>query len=187
MHRTSFFTEDSPNFSQYLHFYEVCFVRLPIDVFFWYYLVSLGDVKLLLTLFKRRITMKISQGIEHFFNYQRLNVKKKYVQELRIHHRQFSEPFRRHRAIFPRIRRHPGIYDRGVRWNETVHQKITIHPPGGIFQLHQEFGRFRLSKSLWQSGAAKAFQGREVHPVQNPWKRCGRWNHLHVVGRDAHK
>ena len=26
--------------------------------------------------------MKISQGIEHFYNYQRLNVKKKYVAEL---------------------------------------------------------------------------------------------------------
>jgi hypothetical protein len=26
--------------------------------------------------------MKISEGIEHFYNYQRLNVKKKYVAEL---------------------------------------------------------------------------------------------------------
>jgi hypothetical protein len=36
----------------------------------------------LITLSKRRSIMKISQGIEHFFNYQRLNVKKKYIQEL---------------------------------------------------------------------------------------------------------
>jgi len=29
--------------------------------------------------------MKISEGIEHFYNYQQLNVKKKYVAELWIH------------------------------------------------------------------------------------------------------
>ena len=31
---------------------------------------------------QRRPIMKISEGIEHFYNYQRLNVKKKYVAEL---------------------------------------------------------------------------------------------------------
>ena len=31
---------------------------------------------------QRRFNMKISQGIKHFFNYQRMNVKKKYVAEL---------------------------------------------------------------------------------------------------------
>jgi hypothetical protein len=30
---------------------------------------------------QRRPIMKISEGIEHFYNYQRLNVKKKYVAE----------------------------------------------------------------------------------------------------------
>jgi hypothetical protein len=35
-----------------------------------------------LTLKQRRPTMKISEGIEHFYNYQQLNVKKKYVTEL---------------------------------------------------------------------------------------------------------
>jgi hypothetical protein len=71
--------------------------------------------------------MKVSQGIEQFFEYQRLNVKKN-----------------------------------------------TIHPPGGILQLHQELGRSWLSKPLRQSCATKTLQGRETGPIQDPGEGCGR-------------
>jgi hypothetical protein len=85
--------------------------------------------------------MKISEGIEHFYNYQWLNVKKKYFAELRIHPGQFPKPFRRHRAIVYHIRRYLGIYVRTIRWNQTKYKEITIHPLECLFQFHQKFGR----------------------------------------------
>ena len=70
--------------------------------------------------------MKISEGFEHFYNYQRLNMKKKYVAELWIHPGQFPKPFRRHRAIVHRIRRHLDIYVRTIRRNQTEHKEIKV-------------------------------------------------------------
>jgi hypothetical protein len=74
--------------------------------------------------------MKISEGIENFYNYQRLNVKKKYVAELWIRPGQFPQLFRRHRAFVPHIRGHFGFHVQGIRRNQIEHKEIKVHPPG---------------------------------------------------------
>jgi hypothetical protein len=44
---------------------------------------SIGECQDLINLIEKgRCSMNVSQGIEQFFEYQRLNVKKKYIQEL---------------------------------------------------------------------------------------------------------
>ena len=77
--------------------------------------------------------MKISKGIEHFYNYQRLNVKKKYIQKLSIYPGQFPKSFRRYRAFVHHIRGHSGFHVHLVRWDQTEYEEITIHPPVSIF------------------------------------------------------
>jgi len=56
----------------------------PFSIFFVSLRVFHGTVQPWITLkiLQRRGIMKISKGINQFFNYQKLNVKKKYNQEL---------------------------------------------------------------------------------------------------------
>ena len=122
--------------------------------------------------------MKISQCVTNFFNYQKMNVKKKYVTELWIHPQQIPKPFRRHRAFVHHLRGYSGFHVQGVRWNQTEHKEITIHPPVRLFQFCKKFNWSWFSKSMWQSRPTKAIQGRKNYPVQNPGKGRRWWNHF---------
>ncbi len=122
--------------------------------------------------------MKISLCVTHFFNYQRMNVKKKYVAELWIHPQQIPKPFQWHRVNIHQIRGHSGFHVHSFRWNQTEHQEITIYPPVRVFQFCQKLAWSRFSKPLRESCPMKAFQGGQIHTVQNPGKGCDRWNHF---------
>ena len=125
---------------------------------------------------QRRPIMKISEGIEHFYNYQRLKVKKKYIAELWIHSQQIPTPFRQHRAILSHIRRYLDIYVRSFRWNQTKHKEATIHPSGCLFQFHQKFGRSWFPEFMRQSRPTETFQSRQTNSVRYSGKGRGRWD-----------
>jgi len=54
--------------------------------------------------------MKISESVEHFYNYQRMNVKKNTLRNYEFILGKFSKTFQRHRANVDYIRGHFDIH-----------------------------------------------------------------------------